>query len=255
MMYFFISRSSFRGEPVESPGWIAIAIDRKTRLPAGRKLKNNGKKTHKKISDMFQNSFLTFNYTLRQVREQLKRYIIGQFGKEPDRLDEVLDCFRPIHTKRNQVLVEVGDVFQYCYYIVEGCIQTAIYNLNGDESTTDLAFDQDWRTAMRSFLNNQPSNERLVTVQPSKLLAIHRLEFQKLAETIPPFEHLYKGLLEESYTQSVERVQTLMSMDALSRLKWLLEQRPLIFTQLSNKLIASYLGLSQATLSRLKAKL
>ena len=189
------------------------------------------------------------------MKEILRNYIVNQFGKEPARLDEVLECFRPLKTKRNHVLVEVGEVCQYCYFLVEGCIQTAVYNLNGDESTTDLAFDGDWRTAMRSFLNNQPSNEKLVTVQPSKLLAIHRLEFQRLAEVIPPFEQLYKGLLEESYTQSVERVQTLMSMDALSRLKWLLEERPLIFTQLSNKLIASYLGLSQATLSRLKARL
>jgi len=46
-----------------------------------------------------------------------------------------------------------------------------------------------------------------------------------------------------------------MAMDALDRLKWLLSEQPMIFTRLSNRLIASYLGISEATLSRLKAKL
>ncbi|MGD1840296.1 MAG: hypothetical protein ACFB0B_05280 [Thermonemataceae bacterium] len=87
------------------------------------------------------------------------------------------------------------------------------------------------------------------------MLAIHKVQFDQLSATIPTFERLYKNLLEESYTRSVQRVQTLMGMDALDRLKWLLSKHPLIFTRLSNRLIASYLSLSEATLSRLKAKL
>jgi len=189
------------------------------------------------------------------MKAVLRKHIIEQLDRTPPRLDYVLDHFQEIKTEKNEVLVEVGQVCRYVYFIVEGCLKILAYNRNGDESTTDLAFEHDWKTAMRSFVNHQSSNERIVCVEPSLLLAISRFDFQKLSGEIPEFEHIYKNLLEESYTKSIERVQTLMNLDALNRLKWLLSVHPLIFTRLSNRLIASYLSISEATLSRLKAKL
>ena len=189
------------------------------------------------------------------MKEQLQQYIIQKLGKKPDNINLVLDAFKPIEAKKNQVLIEVGNVCKHCYFIVSGCLKIVTYNVNGDESTTNLAFEKEWRTAMSSFINQQPSNEKIVAVEQSEILAISRQQFQQFSQTISGFQQIYQGLLEESFTKSITRVQTLMAMDALDRLKWLLSEQPMIFTRLSNRLIASYLGISEATLSRLKAKL
>jgi len=189
------------------------------------------------------------------AKEILRQYIIQKSGYEPDNLDSVLACFQEIKTKKNEVLIEHGRVFQYCYFIVSGCLKLTTFNGKNEEVTTDLAFEEEWRTSVDSFMNATPAQERLVSVEPSRLLAIHRDAFQKLTATVPQFARFYQTLLQQSYQQSQERVQTLMSMDALARLQWLLKVQPLIFTRLSNKLIASYLNISPATLSRLKAKL
>lgn len=189
------------------------------------------------------------------MKEVLQSYICQQLGKVPAHINEVLDCFREVSVKRNTILLEVGEVCRECYFVVEGCLKVTTVNLNGDESTTSLVFEQEWRTAMQSFVNQQPSNERILSVEPCQLLAISRHNFVQLSEAIPTFEHLYKRILETSYTNSIERVQTLMNMRAIERVQWLLSKHPLIFTRLSNRLIASYLGVSEATLSRLKAKL
>jgi len=108
---------------------------------------------------------------------------------------------------------------------------------------------------MSSFINQQPSNERIVSVESSLLLVINKHDFNRFSNEIEGFQQIYQGLLEESYTKSIERLQSLMSMDTIGRLKWLLDHHPMIFTRLSNRLIASYLGISESTLSRLKAKL
>ena len=189
------------------------------------------------------------------MKEKLQEYITQKLGKKPANIDLVLDAFTPIKAKKNQVLVEVGEVCRNCFFIINGCLKITTYNINGDESTTNLAFEEEWRTAMSSFINQQPSNERIVAVEKSEVLAISRQKFQQFSQNISGFQQIYQQLLEESYTKSIERVQTLMSMDAMDRLKWLLSEQPLIFTRLSNRLIASYLGISEATLSRLKAKL
>ena len=189
------------------------------------------------------------------MREHLQQYITQKLGRKPDNIQLVLEAFKPIQTKKNEVLVEVGQTCRNCYFIVQGCLKITTYNLNSDESTTNLAFENEWRTAISSFVNQQPSNERITAVEKSKILAISREKFQYFSENVSGFQRIYRELLEESYSRSITRVQTLMSMDALDRLKWLLGEHPLIFTRLSNRLIASYLGITEATLSRLKAKL
>ena len=185
----------------------------------------------------------------------LRQHIIERLGREPGRLEEVLACFVPRTTQRQEALVEVGSVCRQCFFIVQGCLQTATVNRHGDEQTIDLAFEGEWRTAIHSFVNQTPSQARLVSVEPGEVLVIGRDDFLRLAREVPEFETIYQRILEAAYTESQRRIQTLMGMDALERLRWLLAQHPLIFTRLPNKLIASYLGLSQATLSRLKTKL
>ncbi|MEO0899925.1 MAG: Crp/Fnr family transcriptional regulator [Bacteroidota bacterium] len=189
------------------------------------------------------------------MKDELRQHILTHLGRELPGIEFVLDAFQEVKASKNQLLVIEGEVCRECYFIVKGCIQTSTSNRNGHVSTIDLGFEGDWRTAMHSFINGIPSNEQLMTIEACQLLSINRDKFQHLVDTIPPFEYIYKELLEKAYTQSVERIQSLMTMDGLDRLKWLLSIHPLIFTRLSNRLIASYLGLDPATLSRLKARL
>jgi CRP-like cAMP-binding protein len=189
------------------------------------------------------------------MTDKLEAYIIGQIGQRPEGIEHVLECFKTIKVKRNQVLVNLDQTCKYCYFIVEGSLQIVTYDRNGEECTQDFAIENQWLTAIRSFVNRQPSNEILCAIEPSVVLAIHRDDFQMMVDNVPPFANIYRALLEQSYANSIQRVTTLLAMDALERLKWLLQKEPTIFTRFSSRLIASYLGLSPETLSRLKAKL
>lgn len=192
---------------------------------------------------------------MNDSKELLRNHIITQLGKSPEGLESVLEAFVSVEVPKNTVLLEVQQVCRRCYFIVSGCLKIATYNLNGAESTTDLAFEGEWRTSMSSFLNQEPANERIVAIESSHLLYIDQLQFHQFCAEVPVFSLFYKNLLESSYTQSVERIQTLMSLPALERVQWLLQRHPRIFLRLSNRQIAAYLGIAEATLSRLKTKL
>jgi hypothetical protein len=73
-------------------------------------------------------------------------------------------------------------------------------------------------------------------------------------ETVPPFGKVYKQILEASYANSVYRINTLVSLTALEKIKWLMDKRPVLMQRVSSKILASYLGISQETYSRLKQK-
>lgn len=187
--------------------------------------------------------------------DKLKAHIISKFGHEPENLNYVLSRFEPIEVSRGNHLLSPGEVCRYVYFIVNGCLQVYVTDANGNESTREIYVEEQWVTDIFGFQNQLPSTEYIRAAETTQLLRIHFDQFQLLSEKIPPFASVYKQILELSYNNTIYRVNTLMSMDALERIKWLMEYRPKIMSRLSSKLIASYLGISPETMTRLKAKL
>lgn len=187
--------------------------------------------------------------------EILKQHLIDRLGKQPDNLDLVLAKFKPIHTTRNEVILAQGNVCQYCYFVVSGCVQVFVYDTAGNESTRDVVFENNWVTELNSFGKQVPAIENLRTIEPTELLAISYEGFGEMMQTVPQFETVYRQIMEFSYANSVFRINSFVAMDATERLQWLAQHRPKMLARISNKIVASYLGISPETLSRVKAKL
>ncbi|MBL7817915.1 MAG: Crp/Fnr family transcriptional regulator [Saprospiraceae bacterium] len=189
------------------------------------------------------------------MKEVLKTYIIEKFGYEPLNLDTVIDLFEPFKFNRKEFLVFNGDVCKHCYFIVEGCVQVFGYDKSGNETTRDFVFDQNWVMEIESFSKQQPAKENLRAVETTTALGISATNFQKMLKEVPPFEIMYRQIIELSYVNSVFRLNTFIGMEAAERVKWMYEHQPKLLQKLSNKMVASYLGISPETLSRLKANL
>ena len=187
--------------------------------------------------------------------EVLKKHITNRLGKVPDNVEVVLPHFEAVVMPRGEYLLQAGEICRYVYFIVEGCVQVFVIDKNGKESTREFYVEEQWVTDIFGFQNQNPSTEFIRCVEPSKLLRIHYDKFQILSQQVPQFAAIYKQILEVSYNNTVYRINTLTSMDALERVKWLMENKPKIMARLSSKLLASYLGISAETLTRLKSKL
>jgi CRP-like cAMP-binding protein len=187
--------------------------------------------------------------------EILRQHLIDRLGKDIDNLDNVLSHFKPLQVDRNSFLVQEGQVCQHVYFIAKGCLQVFVYDKDMNETTRDIVTEGTWCSELLSFGSGNPAKENIRTVEPCELLAIDRQGFQKMMETVPQFDKVYKQILETSYATSVYRINTFVSLSALDRIKWLMEFRPKLMTRVSSKLIASYLGINKDVFSRLKAKL
>lgn len=187
--------------------------------------------------------------------EILKQHLIERLGGNTHNLDLVLSKFKPIQAKRNEMLLTQGEVCRYCYFVASGSIQVFVYDTAGNESTRDIVFENNWVTELNSFGKQVPAIENLRAIEPTGLLAINYESFGQMMQTVPQFETVYRQIMELSYANSVFRINSFVAMDATERLQWLAEHRPKILARVSNKMVASYLGISPETLSRVKAKL
>jgi CRP-like cAMP-binding protein len=154
--------------------------------------------------------------------------------------------------KKEQLLIK-GQVCRCLYFVVKGCLRTFYTTDKGEEFTRCIALENSFCWSIPSFLKQTPATENIESLTESELLVIDHTSFLKLCQQIPWFRNSYIAVLENLCMAYAERVQNLLTMTAGERYKNLLQQNPNIIRQLPNKTVASYLGITQESLSRIKA--
>lgn len=160
-------------------------------------------------------------------------------------------CIKKI-AKKEQLLIK-GQVCRCLYFVVKGCLHIFYTTDKGEEITRCIALENSFCWSIPSFLKQTPGTENIESLTASELLVIDHTSFLKLCQQSLWFRTSYIAGLENLCMSYAERVQNLLTMTAGERYKNLLQQNLHIIRQLPNKRVASYLGITQESLSRIKA--
>ena len=186
--------------------------------------------------------------------------LLQAYFAERTQIDEatflhVASYFKVIKTKRNEILLMKGERSKCYYFVNHGCIRLFTVNEDGQEATRYFAFEGAFGGALPSLIRNTPAFEFVQAVEPSELLVISREDFFYLVDTAPEVGKVYRLILEAAFITAQERIYGFQNLTALEKLKWLLNYQPKVLSRLSGRMIASFLGVTPYTLSRLKAEL
>ncbi|MEO0042814.1 MAG: hypothetical protein RL329_2262 [Bacteroidota bacterium] len=155
---------------------------------------------------------------------------------------------------KGEILLYINQVCQNTYFIAEGSMRTFYIQENGNEATRLILFENETMAALSSFINQQPSEEALQALENCRLLRMSRQDFYELLQLIPKWETYFRMRLEAAQVLNTWRMEGFLSMDAKNRYMYLLQNKPEMVQRLPNRIIASYLGITQESLSRIKAK-
>ncbi|MFC3158020.1 cAMP-binding domain of CRP or a regulatory subunit of cAMP-dependent protein kinases [Chryseobacterium arachidis] len=186
---------------------------------------------------------------------QLEKYLTSRTEIDNKTLSYIYPHFKFKKNKRNEFLLKEGEICKNFYFVNKGCIRLFNINKEGEEATRYFHFEDSLGTALSSLINERPSFEFMQTIEASELLVINREDFFHLVGTIPQFGFIYRQILESAYIKSQERIYCFQGLDAVEKVRWVLTNQAKLLTRLSNKMVASYLGLTPQTLSRLKSKI
>lgn len=188
------------------------------------------------------------------MQEKLSNYIKKSIDVKDEDLKIILSCFKPLKKNKNDLLLSQGQTSQRTYFVGKGCLRFFYINEEGKDTTRYIAFENQLATALVSFITNSPSTEYIQVLEKSELLYIDHQDFNYLMEIIPKWREFYCIYLEKAYVNNANRLMSFTTMDALERYNQLLKFNPTVVRRLSNKIVASYINVSQETLSRLKSK-
>jgi CRP-like cAMP-binding protein len=187
--------------------------------------------------------------------EKLRQYLKNRTIIDEPILNHICSHFSLIKTKRNQILLKEGEICKNYYFVNKGCLRIFTYNSEDIETTRYFAFEGAFGTALPSLIQQTPAFEYIQTIEPSELLKISRDNFFHLVDTIPQFARVYRQILEIGFITAQKRIYGFQGFDAIEKVKWVMNYQPDFLLRVSNKMAASYLGLTPSTLSRVKSKL
>lgn len=186
--------------------------------------------------------------------DQLTQFIREKVSISDEDLDYILPYFKTRSPKKNELLVSHGELGHQLYFVEKGCLRVFFINEEGQESTRHLAFENYLAGALISFITDTTAVEYVQALEDSELLYIDRKDFFYLLEKYPVWEKFYRHYLEYAYVTNTNRLMSFITMDARTRYENLLKERPIVVKRLPNKVVASFLNISQETLSRLKSR-
>jgi CRP-like cAMP-binding protein len=186
--------------------------------------------------------------------ELLSPYLKQTLRASDADLGLIMPYFQVKKTKKNEILLHHAETCRHVYFINDGSVRAYFLDDEGHEATRYVAFEGNFITTLNSFISQTPANEFLEVTETGEILAIHYTDFRQLLSTVPIWKDLYIKQLETAYVTNAWRLESFIKMDAKQRYDYLFETNPKVIQRLSNKIVANYLGITQESLSRLKAK-
>ncbi len=170
---------------------------------------------------------------------------------DPDLIQELIDACTPLHLKAGDFLIREGDMPMVVPFLLKGIVRGFLFDVNGREITDCFAV-QPGIPVMTSADLRVPSPFSMEAMVDSEFLTIPIVEIQRLLEKYSELQQLYNQLLIFSFSMHWEIKLTLCRNTAMQKYQWFLEKYPGLIDRISNKCIASFLGMTPVTLSKLR---
>lgn len=164
---------------------------------------------------------------------------------------ELLENARVLKLPKGTTLVKEGQLSDKTFFIIKGCAR-AYYLKEGKDISDWFAFEDEFISSINSFFLNVPSPHYIEVLEDSILLEISRNDVEKLSEKYHDFERLTKVIVTKTMLQQQQRIVSMQFYTAEEKYKNLLSIRKDITNRVPLTHIASYIGITLETLSRIR---
>ena len=153
---------------------------------------------------------------------------------------------------KGHILIREGQVVKNTYFVKDGCLRAYCINKNGKEHTLQFAIKNWWISDFIAIYNNELSTLTIESITDSKIIEFNAKKLDEIYSIFPEFEAFQRKNLERHVVSLHKRILNQLQLTAPERYDLFLNQYPDIEQYITNYHIASYLGITQQSLSRIR---
>jgi CRP-like cAMP-binding protein len=165
------------------------------------------------------------------------------------------EFFAPRKIAKRQFVLHEGEVCNHLVFVNAGCLREYTVDHKGQEHIIQFAIGDWWISDLQSFLGKTVSTHRIDALQDSDVLLLEKEARDKMFEVVPKMERFFRLLLEGNYVATHKRINASLSDSAEERYLAFIKTYPDLVEQVPQGHIASYLGITPQSLSRIRKEL
>lgn len=169
--------------------------------------------------------------------------------------EESLPYFYEMNLKKGELFVKQNKVCKHIAFIVKGTLRTYYLNEKAEETTSCFCTENNLTTSYKSFILQKPSNLVLQAIEDTQLLVINYENIQKLYTKSAAWQTIGRAVAEKEYIVMEQYASILNNETAKEKYLRLLNEQPAVLQKAKIEDIASYLGVTRRTLSRIRKEI
>ncbi len=184
--------------------------------------------------------------------------LIGEFKElllSSEELELILSGYKTVSFKKGEYLIKQGAIVNNYYLVEKGFLRSFVIDVNGNEVTTNFYLEGSMILEETSFFLRTPTKEYIQVVEDCELWVKDFDTFQEHFNTSEKYREWGRAHLAQNFFAFREHSLTMITETATNRYKTLLDNRPEIIKKASLKHIASFLGITDTSLSRIRKEL
>lgn len=163
--------------------------------------------------------------------------------------------FIPKKLRKKRFLLEEGEPCIYTTFVEKGLLRSFTIDEKGNEHILQFGMEGWWVADLYSFLTGEPSEYNIEALEDCELLLITKSSWDLLLDEVPAFERYFRILIQNNLIATQRRLMGTISTTAEERYNKLIHDFPRISQRVPQHMIASYIGVTRETLSRLRSQM
>lgn len=169
---------------------------------------------------------------------------------------EALNAVRRLRMlNKGDYLIKAGRISTEVAFVRQGLLRSYYTKDNGEEITYCFTFEDNFMTAYSSLITGQPTYENIQALVPTELWILQKSDLESLGKKYPNWVLFQKYMAEQQYIDLETRFFSFQKEKASERYQELLQSHPRYFQQIPLQHLASYLGISQRHLTRIRREI
>ncbi|CAM3951802.1 cAMP-binding domain of CRP or a regulatory subunit of cAMP-dependent protein kinases [Pedobacter westerhofensis] len=166
---------------------------------------------------------------------------------------ESLAMEKTLHKK--EYLLKQGSVWRFGAFVCTGCLRTYRLDTSGHEHTTKFTIDKSWTGDISSIISGKPAVFTTEALEDTTLVLFYNDDFDRICREVTGFQALMNADLRICMSSIEDRVNVVLSYSAEEKYHTFMEEYPGLSTRIPQYMIASYLGITPESLSRLRKQI
>jgi CRP-like cAMP-binding protein len=186
------------------------------------------------------------------MHELLLRSINEKIHLTPAEETRLKEFFIPKKVRKKQYILNAGDVCQYITFVEKGLLRSFTVDDDGNEHVVQFAVEGWWISDMGSFLSGNEAQYNIEALEDSEILNLTKQAMDEMMDEIPALERYFRLLMQNNIVALQRRAIAYMSLSAEEKYLKLMDVFPDIINRAPQQYVASYLGITPETLSRIR---